>query len=83
MQLSDYNFDLPDELIARYPLKERSDSRLLLLDSSAQAVADKQFRDLPDFLRPGDLLVLNDTRVIHARLAATKDTGAPTVLQVL
>lgn len=75
MQLSDYNFDLPDELIARYPLKERSDSRLLLLDSSAQAVADKQFRDLPDFLRPGDLLVLNDTRVIHARLAATKDTG--------
>lgn len=75
MQPSDYDFILPDELIARYPLKERSDSRLLLLDGGSQALQDRQFKELPEFLRPGDLLVLNDTRVIHARLAATKDTG--------
>lgn len=75
MQPSDYDFILPDELIARYPLKERSDSRLLLLNGGPQALQDRQFKELPEFLRPGDLLVLNDTRVIHARLAATKDTG--------
>ncbi len=75
MQLTDYDFLLPDELIARYPLTERSASRLLLLDAREGELDDRKFVDLPEFLRAGDLLVLNDTRVIHARLAATKDSG--------
>ena len=75
MQLSDYDYDLPDDLIARYPLPERTASRLLELNSEEQVIRDRLFRDLPDLLREGDLLVLNDTRVIHARLAARKETG--------
>ena len=72
MLISDFDYDLPDELIAQYPATDRRDSRLLLL---ADELEDRQFADLPALLRPGDLLVFNDTRVIKARLAATKDTG--------
>ena len=75
MHLSDYDYTLPDELIVRYPLAERTASRLLELDSQNAAIRDRHFRDLPQLLRRGDLLVLNDTRVIHARLAARKETG--------
>ena len=75
MQLSDYDYALPDDLIARYPLAERTASRLLEVDAGRQVIDDRLFRDLPGLLRPGDLLVLNDTRVIHARLAARKETG--------
>lgn len=75
MHLSDYDYTLPDELIARYPLAERTASRLLELDPQNAAIRDRHFRDLPQLLRRGDLLVLNDTRVIHARLAARKETG--------
>jgi S-adenosylmethionine:tRNA ribosyltransferase-isomerase len=75
MQLSDYDYDLPDNLIARYPLAERTASRLLEVNADEQAIRDGLFRELPDLLREGDLLVLNDTRVIHARLAALKETG--------
>ena len=74
MHLSDYDYTLPDELIARYPLAERTASRLLELDPQNAAIRDRHFRDLPQLLRRGDLLVLNDTRVIHARLAS--DAGA-------
>ncbi|MEO5830843.1 MAG: tRNA preQ1(34) S-adenosylmethionine ribosyltransferase-isomerase QueA [Rhodanobacter sp.] len=75
MKKSDFAFELPPELIAQAPLAERSASRLLLLDVAAQSRQDRMFSDLPEFLRPGDLLVFNDTRVLPARLYGHKDTG--------
>jgi len=72
MQLSDFDYTLPDELIARYPTAERRASRLLEV---GDVLSDRQFADLPALLRPDDLLVFNDTRVIHARLRARKETG--------
>lgn len=74
MQLSDFNFDLPDELIARYPLDTRSASRLLHLDAQGQ-YHDHQFTDILDLLNDGDLLVLNDTKVMKARLKGKRATG--------
>ena len=73
MRRSDFHYELPAELIAQAPLPNRTDSRLLALDGSA--VRDARITDLPDLLRPGDLLVFNDTRVIPARLHARKATG--------
>ncbi|MGO1463514.1 MAG: tRNA preQ1(34) S-adenosylmethionine ribosyltransferase-isomerase QueA [Marinobacter sp.] len=75
MNVSDFHFELPDELIARYPLRERSASRLLSLDGITGDTAHRFFTDLPDLLQPGDLLVFNDTRVIPARLFGKKETG--------
>jgi S-adenosylmethionine:tRNA ribosyltransferase-isomerase len=75
MLRSDFHYDLPDELIARYPAARRSDSRLLHLDSIGGAITDLGFADLPRLLRAGDLLVFNDTRVIPARLHGHKETG--------
>ena len=75
MRVSDFNFDLPDELIARYPMPERSASRLLVLDNETGKPVHRTFRDIIDYLEPGDLLVLNDTRVIPARLFGQKETG--------
>ncbi len=72
MFISDFDYDLPDGLIAQYPAADRRGSRLLHL---GDGIADRIFSELPDLLRPHDLLVFNDTRVIKARLAATKDTG--------
>jgi len=72
MLLSDFDYALPEELIAQYPTPQRRASRLLEV---TDAPHDRQFADLPDLLRPGDLLVFNDTRVIRARLRAQKDTG--------
>lgn len=72
---SDFDFELPPELIAQSPLPERSASRLLWLDPKAGSRQDRMFRELPQFLRPGDLLVFNDTRVLPARLYGRKDTG--------
>jgi S-adenosylmethionine:tRNA ribosyltransferase-isomerase len=69
MQLSDFSFDLPDELIARYPLDSRSASRLLHIDAQGQ-YHDHVFTDILDLLEEGDLLVLNDTKVMKARLKA-------------
>ena len=75
MQRADFRFELPDELIAQYPPERRGDSRLLCLDGPTGAVSDRHFSDLPGLLRPGDLLVFNDTRVMKARLFGTKATG--------
>jgi S-adenosylmethionine:tRNA ribosyltransferase-isomerase len=75
LKKTDFDFTLPPELIAQAPLAERSASRLLLLDLMAQTREDRMFRELPQFLRPGDLLVFNDTRVLPARLYGRKDTG--------
>src|SRR5207302_6444984 len=65
--LSDYDYILPRQLIAQRPLEHREDSRMMVLDRAAQTIEHRQFRELKTFLRPGDLLVLNDTRVLPAR----------------
>lgn len=75
MRTSDFDFDLPDELIAQFPARERTGSRLLHLDGNSGAVEDGLFADLPRHLRAGDLLVFNDTRVIKARLRGVKESG--------
>ncbi len=74
MNVADFDFDLPDELIAQFPPAVRGGSRLLHVDARG-VLADRWFRDLPSLLRPDDLLVMNDTRVIKARLFGYKDTG--------
>ena len=78
MQLSDFNYELPAELIAQHPLANRTDSRLLEVkverDDCVQLV-DSQFKDILNLMRPGDLVVFNDTKVIPARLHGKKETG--------
>ena len=66
--VSDFHYDLPEELIAQQPLPDRADSRLLHLSAASGSLVDRQFRDFPDLLRPGDLVVFNNTRVFPARL---------------
>ncbi len=75
MQRSDFYYGLPEELIAQQPLADRTASRLLCLDRLSGSLCDHNFSDLPRLLSPGDLLVLNDTRVIPARLYGLKDSG--------
>ena len=75
MQLVDFDYELPPELIATHPTPRRRDSRLLCLNPSAPEIDDRMFRDLPALLRSGDLLIFNDTRVIRARLHGHKQTG--------
>ncbi len=74
LELSQFNYELPQELIAQTPAAKRAESRLLHLDSQG-ALHDRQFLDLPKLLRPNDLLVFNDTRVIKARLRGHKESG--------
>ncbi len=76
----DFDFDLPDELIAQHPAPERSDSRLLVM--TPRGMEDRRFTDIVDYLRPGDLLVFNDTRVMPARLYGRKATGGRVELLV-
>ncbi|QNH12463.1 tRNA preQ1(34) S-adenosylmethionine ribosyltransferase-isomerase QueA [Xanthomonas sp. SI] len=75
LKKSDFRYELPEELIAQAPLAERSASRLLLVPPAPAPFADRQVRDLPELLQPGDLLVFNDTRVIPARLFGNKSSG--------
>jgi S-adenosylmethionine:tRNA ribosyltransferase-isomerase len=72
MLISDFDFDLPDRLIAQHPLDQRDASRMLVLDRDKQNWTDRSFRDLPNFLRAGDLVVLNNTRVFPARLIGSR-----------
>ena len=82
MQVEDFNYDLPEELIAQTPLEKRDSSRLLVLDKETGEVEHKYFTDIIDYLNEGDTLVLNDTKVIPARLIGEKeDTKA--VIEVL
>lgn len=76
MRTSDFNFDLPEELIAQVPLKDRDKSRLMVIDKDDGEIKHKSFRDVLDFFEKGDCLVLNNTRVLPARLFGVKDTGA-------
>lgn len=75
MRRADFRYELPEHLIAQQPLAQRAASRLLSLEGGTGELADLNFTDLPSLLRPGDLLVLNDTRVVPARLSARKPTG--------
>ncbi|RUO31066.1 tRNA preQ1(34) S-adenosylmethionine ribosyltransferase-isomerase QueA [Aliidiomarina soli] len=75
MKVADFSFELPDELIARYPQPERSASRMLDVDASSGELTHRQFKDIVDLLQRGDLLVFNDTRVIPARLLGQKVSG--------
>ena len=75
MRVSDFDYDLPPELIAQHPAAERTASRLLHLDGNSGVIEDLRFRDIVSLLEPGDLLVVNDTRVIKARLHGRKDSG--------
>lgn len=75
MKTADFDFQLPEELIAQTPLERRDASRLLTLDRTTGAVAHHHFYDLPKFLQPGDCLVLNDSRVLPARLIGRRPTG--------
>ena len=83
MLVSDYNYDLPDERIAKFPPKERGSTRLLVLDRHTGKTIDSHYRDLADFLNPGDVLILNDTRVMQSRLFCTLPDGRPRELVVL
>ena len=77
MKTSDFYYDLPEELIAQTPLEPRNSSRLMVLPRNGGKIEHKHFYDLPEFLKPGDCLVLNNTRVLPARLYGTReDTGA-------
>ncbi len=75
MRTDDFNFNLPEELIAQFPAPERRASRLLRLDGNTGNLRDVWFRELPDLLKPEDLLIFNDTRVIKARLMGQKTSG--------
>lgn len=83
MKTSDFNYDLPQELIAQTPLDRRDSSRLLVLDKTSGAREHRHFSDIIDYLVPGDLLVLNDSRVIPARLLGARETGGAAELLLL
>ena len=72
MKVSDFNYDLPEELIAQVPIKDRSASRLMVLHRNNETIEHKTFRDIIDYLKPGDCLVRNNTKVIPARLYGFK-----------
>jgi len=75
MRVADFNYELPAELIAQHPAPKRSASRLLRLNASSGAIEDLRFADLPALVGPGDVVVVNDTRVIRARLGGRKRSG--------
>jgi S-adenosylmethionine:tRNA ribosyltransferase-isomerase len=76
IKLSDFDYELPKHLIAKYPVSPRDACRLMVLDRKTKSIQHRIFRDLPEYLEEGDLLVLNDTKVIPARLKGKKETGA-------
>ena len=83
MKTSDFYFDLPEELIAQTPLERRDASRLLCLDKTSGAMEHRVFSELPELLRPGDCLVMNDSRVLPARLLGARETGGAAELLLL
>ena len=83
MKKSDFWFDLPEELIAQTPLDKRDESRLLVVDKNTGALEHKSFHDLPSLLRKGDCLVLNDSRVLPARLLGSRESGGAVEILLL
>ena len=73
MKVSDFNYELPEELIAQVPLEKRDASRLMVLDRTNRTIEHKTFHDIVDYLEPGDCLVRNNTKVIPARLYGEKE----------
>jgi len=82
MLLEEFDFDLPQDLIAQAPLEKRDASRLLVLNKNTKSLEDKKFTDFVDLLNPNDLLIFNDTRVIKARLFGTKVTGGKAEIMI-
>ena len=76
MKVSDFNYELPEELIAQHPYDKRDEARLMVIDKNTQTIEHKVFKDVIDYLEPGDCLVINNTKVLPARLYGKKDTGA-------
>ena len=76
MKVSEFNYDLPEELIAQVPIKNRDESRLMVANREKRTIEHKTFKDIIDYLEPGDCLVRNNTKVIPARLYGKKETGA-------
>ena len=82
MQLSDFDYELPEDLIAQAPLPARRSSRLMHLDGASGVISDNRFEDLTKFFREGDLMVFNDTQVIKARLFGVKDSGGKVEIMI-
>ena len=76
MKVSEFNYDLPEELIAQHPIEKRDESRLMVLNRKNQTIEHRKFKDIIEYLEPGDCLVRNNTKVIPARLYGKKETGA-------
>lgn len=76
MKVSDFNYNLPEELIAQVPLEKRDESRLMILNKENQTIEHKSFKNIIDYLEEGDCLVRNNTKVIPARIYGKKETGA-------
>ena len=76
MKLTEFNYELPEKLIAQVPIEKRDESRLMVLDREKQTIEHKVFKDIIDYLEPGDCLVRNNTKVLPARLYGKKETGA-------
>lgn len=76
MKVTDFDYDLPEELIAQHPYDKRDEARLMVLHRDTKTIEHKVFKDIIDYLEPGDCLVINDTKVIPARLYGKKETGA-------
>ena len=83
MKRSDFLFELPEELIAQTPIPERDHSRLLVLDKDTGEIVHRHFYELPDYLNPGDCLVINDSRVLPARLLGCRSSGGSVELVLL
>ncbi|MDD4337056.1 MAG: S-adenosylmethionine:tRNA ribosyltransferase-isomerase, partial [Firmicutes bacterium] len=83
MRVDDFDYELPEELIAQTPIERRDASRLMVLRRDVKSVEHRSFSDLPGFLRSGDALVINDTRVIPARLWGRRETGGKVELLLL
>ena len=82
MRIEEFDFELPESLIAQTPLDKRDASRLLVLDKNTKSLIDKKFTDFVDLLDPNDLLIFNDTRVIKARLFGKKITGGKVEIMI-
>ena len=81
--IQDYEYDLPEELIAQVPAERRDQARLLVVDRTVGSFSDRHFSELPFLLEPGDLLVVNNTRVVPARLFGRKESGGRIEVLVL
>ena len=75
MKLSEFDYELPKELIAQYPVEERDKCRLMVLDRETRSISHKTFEDIVGYFKPGDLLVMNNTKVIPARLFGKRKSG--------